>query len=217
MTRSIGVITGDLFRSTAGYERGVTYENVMRTLEKAVTRNPRYEISKMDFFRGDSFQITLTDPISILELSTYIRAYLKSLPENEGKISYDARLSISVYPTNKYSTYNESIFEQAYIYSGRNLEKMKKNNMLEFSSEHPSRTAAVRATTVLLDALIGMLSRPQAEVLRRSLENMTVDTKNFAIEMGTTRQNISKLVARSGTEDIIESLLSVRDFMKAEF
>ncbi|GKX46120.1 hypothetical protein [Pectobacterium carotovorum] len=217
MSKNIGVITGDLFRSSVGYERGFTYEKVMKTLEGEVIGNPRYNISKMEFFRGDSFQITLSDPVSILELSTYIRAYLISLQEGEDNIRFDARLSVSVYPTNKFSSFNESVFEKAHIDSGRNLEKMKRNSMLEFSSEYSARNAAVRATTVLLDTLISMLSRPQAEVLRRSLESMAIDTNNLAAEMGTTRQNIHKLIARSGTENIIESLLLVRDFMKVEF
>lgn len=217
MARSIGVITGDLFRSTAGYERGLIYEKVMKTLEKEIMKNPRYDVTKLEFFRGDSFQITLADPSSILELSVFIRTYLLSLPEGEDKVRYDARLSASVYLTNKYSSFNESVFEQAYIDSGRNLEKMKKNSMLEFSTEQPARAAAIRATTVLLDKLITMLSRPQAEVLRRSLENMVVDASTLARDMGTTRQNIHKLIARSGTENIIESLLSARDYMRMEF
>lgn len=217
MARSIGVITGDMFKSTAGYERGLTYEQAMKTLVGAIKQNPRYDISKIEFFRGDSFQITLADPASILELSVFIRTYLISLPEGEDGVRYDAKLSVSIFLTNQYSSFNESFFEQAHIDSGRNLEKMNKNSMLEFSAEQPTRTAAIRGTTLLLDTLIGMLSRPQAEVLRRALELMSVNPSELAIEMGTTRQNVHKLIARSGTENIIAALLSARDFIRAEF
>lgn len=216
MARSIGVITGDLYRSTAGYERGVTYQTAMRTLENKLKSNPEYEIADIDFFRGDSFQITLLNPPSLLEVAVYIRAYLIALTESKESPRLDARLSMSIFASNKSSSFSESVFEQAHIASGRSLDQMKKSSMLAFSTDNPGLAAPLHSVSVLLDTLLSTLSRPQAEVLYRSLEGMTINTSALAAEMGTSRQNIHKLVVRSGTENILESLIAIRDFMKME-
>jgi|GEM_PF-1674449 len=216
MARSIGVITGDLYRSTAGYERGLTYQTVMSTLKNKLRSNPRYEVADIDFFRGDSFQITLLNPVSLLEIAVYIRAYLIALTENKEEPRLDARLSMSIFTSNKSSSFNESVFEQAHIASGRSLDKMKKSSMLAFSTDNPGLAAPLQSVSILLDTLLSTLSRPQAEVLYRSLEEMTINTSALAAEMETSRQNIHKLVVRSGTENILESLITMRDFMKME-
>jgi len=216
MARNIGVITGDLYRSTSGYERGITYQTAMKTLEKKIKNNPRYEIAEIDFFRGDSFQITLLNPIPLLEIAVYIRACLIALTENKDGPRFDARLSMSIFASNKYSSVSDSVFEQAHIASGRSLDKMKKNSMLAFSTDNPTLAAPLQSVSTLLDTLLSMLSRPQAEVLYRSLEEMTINTSALAAEMGTSRQNVHKLLVRSGTENILESLVTMRDFMKME-
>lgn len=216
MARSIGVITGDLYRSTAGYERGITYQTVMSMLESKIRNNPRFDVADIDFFRGDSFQITLYNPASLLEIAVYVRTYLIALTESKEGPRLDARLSMSIFASNKSSSFSESVFEQAHIASGRSLDKMKKSSMLAFSSDNPVLAAPLQSVSVLLDTLLSTLSRPQAEVLYRSLEEMTINTSALAAEMGTSRQNIHKLVVRSGTENILESLITMREFMTME-
>ncbi|EOT3996478.1 hypothetical protein ACLAC8_005004 [Escherichia coli] len=93
----MGVITGDLYRSSTDYERGVSYIGLMEVMLENIKKNNRLRVADVDFFRGDSFQITSKDPINLLSIAVYIRAYLRSYSEkNDDKGMYDARLAISI-------------------------------------------------------------------------------------------------------------------------
>ncbi|MER4981566.1 hypothetical protein J9B74_26980, partial [Klebsiella pneumoniae] len=69
----MGVITGDLYRSSTDYERGVSYIGLMEVMLEKIKKNNRLRVSDVDFFRGDSFQITSKDPINLLSIAVYIR------------------------------------------------------------------------------------------------------------------------------------------------
>lgn len=202
----VGVITGDLFKSTAGRDRGYSYMKIMDTLTQRLNSSKvsnRYIIESMDFFRGDSFQITL-DPYSVIEIATYIRVYLLSLSDEMEEAKYDARMSISINSFNKYSRYNDSVFEKAHIDSGRALDSMPKHKMLTFSSDIPYLHASINAAVTLLDALLNNLSKPQADVLRRCIEIGGVNIPLIAEQTSKSRQNIHKIISRSGIDNIME-------------
>lgn len=123
--RYLGVITGDLYRSTAGLERGISYQNIMSLLRKNITiktiRYWRYRI-----FRGDSFQISCNDPAYLIEIAAYLRSFLLSLSEDIDDNKYDARMSLNITKFNRFSGYNSSVYEKAFIESGRALDDMPK-------------------------------------------------------------------------------------------
>ncbi|KQN55656.1 hypothetical protein GKQ23_12070 [Erwinia sp. E602] len=216
MSKLIGVITGDLFRSTAGLTRGIIYQRVMQQLEQTIVSHPRFDVAEMELFRGDAFQITLNDPSTLPELAAWLRASLMALPEEQDGVRYDARMSLTIFTRNRYSSFKESAFEQAHIVSGRNLETLDKKNMMVFGSDRPALDAPLRALIALLDPLLTMLSRPQAEVLQRAMAEMKVDTTALAAAMGSSRQNVHKLVTRSGCENIIAALLTIGEHIRME-
>lgn len=213
--RHIGVITGDLFKSTKGYDRGYLYQNIMSVLKDYLNDSRRYDIKKFEFFRGDSFQITLTDPTNIIEIATYIRAYLISLTdEDNDDANYDARMSLAVYQMNRYSGYEDSVYEKVYISSGRTLDNMSKNNLLEFNSDVPELEHSVKGSIILLDSLLSLMSKPQAAVLRLSIENGRIDATEIAKTLKKTRQNIYKIISRAKIENIMEYLRVNKKYMQ---
>lgn len=211
--RYIGVITGDLVNSSDGKERGITYNAVVNTLLREVSRHDWYSISKFEFFRGDSFQITMESPQSILEVAAFIRTYLISLTDVHELAHLDARLSLSIEMLNKYSQYTESAYEQAYIMSGKHLESMHKSKKMVFNSSQNNLMLPVSSITSLLDNTISMLSKSQAEILKEALDVMKVNPPDLVKKTQKTRQNIHKILERSGTERVIESLLNCRKFI----
>lgn len=72
---------------------------------------------------------------------------------------------------------------------------------------------SVSSITSLLDNTISMLSRPQIEILKEALDVMEVNPPALVKKTRKTRQNIHKILERSGTERIIESLLNCRKFI----
>lgn len=210
----MGVITGDLVTSSDGRNRGKTYGEIVKTMLNEVAKHDWYSISKADFFRGDSFQITIESPQSILEMAAFIRTYLISQTDVYEMTKLDARLSISIEMLNKYSQYNESVYEVAHILSGRNLDSINKNkkNMV-FNSSHQNLMFSLSSITNLLDNTITMLSKPQVDILKEALDTMEVKPPELARKMERSRQNIHKLIERSGTERIIDSLMDCRKYI----
>lgn len=207
--RFLGVITGDLYRSTAGFDRGKSYESIMDVLKISLNNSKRYRIDTMDFFRGDSFQITV-DPAYIIELAAYIRSYLISLSDEEEDIKYDARMSIAINKINIYSGINKTFHEKALIDSGRALDSMPKNKMIIFSSDIEAMQTLVGAGTQLLDAFLNQLSKPQAEVLKICIDQGMIDVPSIVSSSNKSRQNIYKLITRAGVENIMEYLRLTR-------
>lgn len=204
--RYLGVITGDLYRSTAGLERGIAYQDIMEELRHRILRSERYDIEDIEFFRGDSFQISCKNPSYLIEIITYIRSFLMSLSEGNDDNRYDARMSLNISKLNLFSGYKHSVYEKAFIDSGRALDNMPKHTMLLFSSDLPMLTMSLSSSVLLLDTLLGMLSKQQAEVLKLSIENGKLDMPYLVDKTKKTRQTIYKLVARSGIDNIIEYL-----------
>ncbi|HHQ6630419.1 TPA: hypothetical protein ACSTL1_001865 [Serratia fonticola] len=204
--RYLGVITGDLYKSTAGLERGIAYQGIMEQLRRRITQSKRYDIEGIEFFRGDSFQISCKDPSYLVEIAAYIRSYLLSLSEEDDDNRYDARMSLNITQFNRFSGYHHSVYEKAFIDSGRTLDDMPKNKMLLFSSDMQALTMSLNSSVLLLDTLFGMLSKQQAEVLKLSIENGRLDMPYLAEKTRKTRQTIHKLVTRSGLENLLEYL-----------
>ncbi|EMM0522937.1 hypothetical protein REY81_004819 [Klebsiella pneumoniae] len=204
--RYLGVITGDLYRSTAGLERGISYQNIMSLLRKKILQSKRYDIEGIEFFRGDSFQISCNAPAYLIEIAAYLRSFLLSLSEDIDDNKYDARMSLNITKFNRFSGYNSSVYEKAFIESGRALDDMPKNRMLIFSSDIQLLTISLNSSVLLLDTLFSMLSKQQAEILKLSIENGRLDMPYLVHETKKARQTIHKLVTRSGVENILEYL-----------
>lgn len=204
-SKFIGVITGDLYKSTAGYDRGLSYQNIMESLKKEFFVQKRYHFEKIEYFRGDSFQISISDPSYIVEVAAYIRAYLLSLTDDEDS-RYDARMSLNISRFNRYTSQSETYFEKAFVVSGRNLDNMPKNKRLIFNSDVTALDLSLNASVLLLDSLMGMMSKPQSEVFKRCLDLGMIDVTQISSELKKSRQNIHKLISRAGIDNLLEYL-----------
>ncbi len=203
----MGVITGDLYKSSSDYERGVPYIGVMEVLLEKIIKNKELKVSRVEFFRGDSFQITSKDPIHLLSIAVYIRAYLRSYSdqdEEQGK--YDARLAISIDKFNKYRRDINSIFESAQIKSGRSFDLIENDEMMVFDSSMNELKEVYTPSVILLDALLSMLSKPQSEILREILYDRSRSISTIAEKLGKSKQVVYKTMKRGGVDKIIKFL-----------
>lgn len=211
MKNGIGVITGDLFKSSVGYERGLPYLGSMEAILKKLQNLDMFAIEKVDIFRGDFFQITLSDPAYFLDLAVYLRSCLISLSDDIEK-KYDARLSLS-YSEMDLSTdlKDRSYFEDAYLLSGRGLDDMPKNVMMDFNSTIQSWHRSFSGPVRLLDFIVGSLSKPQAQVLSEIILERKINVLGLSARTGKTQQNIYKLMDRGGVRQIYDFLERSRD------
>ena len=211
MKNGIGVITGDLYKSSVGYERGLPYLKSMETVLKNLEKLEMFSIQKIDIFRGDFFQITLSDPAYFLDLAVYLRSCLISLSDDI-ETKYDARLSLS-YSEMDFSTElkDRSYFEEAYLLSGRGLDNMPKNMMMEFNSSIEGWHRSFNGPIRLLDFIIGSLSKPQAQVLSEVILERKINVLGLSARTGKTQQNLYKLMERGGIRQIYDFLEYSRD------
>ncbi|MBN7822626.1 hypothetical protein KUU21_05185 [Pseudomonas aeruginosa] len=211
MKNGIGVITGDLYKSSIGYERGLPYLKSMETVLKNLEHLDMFSIQQVDIFRGDFFQITLSEPAYFLDLAVYLRSHLISLSDDI-EMKYDARLSLSYSEIDLSAELkNRSYFEDAYLLSGRGLDHMPKNTMMIFSSKiekwHKSFSGPIR----LLDYIVSSLSKPQAQVLSEIIIERRINALELSKKTGKTQQNIYKLIDRGGIRQIFDFLENSRD------
>ena len=212
MSNGIAVITGDLYRSSTGYDRGLPYVKSMESMLRKISDDSAFLVRKIDVFRGDFFQITLHEPTTIFEVSVYIRSFLIALTEENG-IKYDARLSLSYSETNSsVGIDSKSYFEEAYIISGKNLDFMEKDVMMEFNSSIRSWHHSFHGAVRLLDFMVGSLSKPQAEVLSWAIRNKGIQIPEIALDTKKSQQNIHKLINRGG----IKNIMSFLEFSKEQ-
>jgi len=203
----MGVITGDLHNSSTDSQRGIPYLRIMEVMLDKILKNKYLRVSEVDFFRGDSFQITSNDPIHLLSVAVYIRAYLRSYSDDSddgGK--YDSKLAISIDRYNKYKRNVNSVFESAQIKSGRRFELIESNEMMAFDSSIGELNEIYLPSIILLDSLMSMLSKPQSEILRELVYNRDKSVSSLSLELGKSKQAVYKTIKRGGVDKIMTFL-----------
>jgi hypothetical protein len=213
MKKGVSVITGDLYKSSVGYERGLPYLKSMEAVLKNLESLDMFSIQKIDIFRGDFFQITLSDPAYFFDLAVYLRSCLISLSDDI-QMKYDARLSLSYSEIDLSADLrNRSYFEDAYLLSGRGLDNMPKNKMMEFNSTIEGWHRSFNGPVRILDFIVGSLSKPQAQVLSEIILERKINVLGLSALTGKSQQNIYKLMDRGGIRQIYEFLEYSRDLI----
>jgi hypothetical protein len=211
MRNGIAVITGDLYKSSKGYERGLPYLKSMETILKKIDKSDMFYVSHIDIFRGDFFQITLSNPAFLFDLAVYVRASLISLSDDL-HTKYDARLSLAYGEKDQSVDLEErSYFEEAYLISGKALDEMPKNIMMDFNSNIEGWHKSFHGPIRLLDFIVGSLSKPQAQVLAEIILERRTDVSGLSTKTGKSQQNIYKLIDRGGIRQICDFLDYSRD------
>lgn len=211
MRNGVSVITGDLYKSSVGYERGLPYLKSMEAILKNVERLDIFPIQKIDVYRGDFFQITLNDPAYFIDLAVYLRSCLISISDDMD-IKYDARLSLSYSEIDPSAELRDrSYFEDAYLLSGRGLDSMPKNTMMDFNSTIEGWHRAFHGPVRLLDFIVGSMSKPQAKVLSEIILEREINVLNLSLKTKKSQQNIYKLMDRGGIRKIYDFLEYSRD------
>jgi len=202
----LGVITGDLFRSSTGIDRGIIYVKIMDTMLKNIMENEDFKVDSAKSFRGDSFQIVTNNPSELLRVAIYIRSYLRSYSDDNSNVKYDARLSMSIDKYNKYNNRIDSVFESAQIKSGRKLDNLDRNYSMGFDSSSNDMCKIYVPVIFLIDALMSNISKPQSEILRELTFNRQVTLAKVPEIIGKTAQSIYKTANVCGASKIMDCI-----------
>ena len=182
------VLTGDIIKSSR-LQPG-QLESVRSSLLGAVDVVRRWKRGlvkgKLEFFRGDAWQVLLTDPAMAMRAGILLRASLLA----EGVA--DTRIAIGLGTVQKVSPRTISLSTgQAFFLSGHGLDSMTQYSRMTVEVPKPAGPLSdwLSAASHLCDALIGQWTRRQAEIVCAAVDPKEPDHEEIA---RTLRPAVSK-------------------------
>lgn len=191
------VITGDIVNSTL---LDNSQEKKLISSLKAV-----FVDHKIEFFRGDSFQVYVKDPNLALRLSLLARTMAISFLEEENTVATDLRICIGIgtvqLPVRRLSTARG----EAFILSGRRFDEMSKSDLrIAFAVQDPLANEGLQVIAEYINAIFETMTAKQAEVIFELLKGEM--QKSVARKLKKTKSTIHQRLT-SGRWPEIEKLL----------
>ena len=186
-----GVITGDIIESSAIQ---IKYRDfLLESVRKIANELSVMEPVKIEFFRGDSFQMVIDNPENAIKIAVLLRAGLKSHTPKEYKKPWDARLALGM-GTISYHADNIVVSDgEAFQYSGRELDEMGKRRLV-VKTRWSDVNEELQVSTAFADELISSWSVSQSQATYQALLYNT-SQKEIAHKFKKSAQNISKLLS----------------------
>jgi hypothetical protein len=129
---------------------------------------------KLEFYRGDSFQVYLKHPQEALKLLLKMRTAAKGINQASMVPVSDIRASIGIGLVNIPVKTISTATGEAFILSGRSFDGMlKSDQQLVIQAGIPSISPALRLIASFVDYLLSQLTSKQAEVVFELLNNHT--------------------------------------------
>jgi hypothetical protein len=202
--KKYAVLTTDIVHSTQ--LNATDYSAVMTTLEKLLKSHELKYECKFEIFRGDSFQVLYPNIIDAMKSALSIRLFLQSGIDCP---AVKLTQSLATGSIDKASTKLSSSLGEAFILSGRALDKASRGDLIvNISSNVGANDLTI--STLFLHHLLDGLTEKQAEVLYYYIDFDFPEQQSIADHMNMTRQNITAHLKRSGAELVKAYLLGYR-------
>ncbi|MGM9842493.1 MAG: hypothetical protein ACI31D_09875 [Candidatus Limisoma sp.] len=193
-----GVITGDIIESSAIQ---IKYRDfLLESIQTIVEELSVIEPLKVEFFRGDSFQMLIGSPENAMRIAVLLRAGLRSRTPIECKKPWDARLSLGVGTISYYSNNTVLSDGEAFQYSGRGLDEIGKR-CLVVKTKWAEIDEELQVSTAFADEVISSWSVPQSQAAYQALL-YDISQKEIARRLQQSAQNISKLLSAARVNHI---------------
>lgn len=196
------IITGDVVNSTKlkAEERSVMLNSLQQIPELLY---PLQNIS-IEIFRGDSFQLRVSDPTIALRCALAIRAWLRSHRLEYSKI-LDARIAVGV-GTLDYESEDLSTSDgEAFRLSGRLLDGMIKSR-LEVQTPWLDVNEELKLLTAFADDIVSSWSCNQSKIILQSLITSKSHVE-LSQQLEISRQMVDKSL-KASKEYLIEGYIN---------
>ncbi|MDR5590168.1 SatD family protein [Christiangramia sp. SM2212] len=216
----IAVISADLLSSTS-YSQELL-EKVINSLNQEFKLINKLfpEDSGFKIFRGDSFQGIIYDPGKALKVAIQLKTSINRIHLHEDEVNKafrkeaDLRLAIGI---GTYDFKRDSIMEangQAFQYSGRTLDEMKKENRkIQLKTPVENVNNEFDTSLLLFDTIADKWSTASAEVIYYLLRDLK--EADIAAELGISQSAVNQRKKAAGW-DAIEKLLTRYEFVTKE-
>ena len=161
------VLTGDIVNST-GLSRQQE-KNLFTSISNTFNGH------KFEYFRGDSFQAFLQDPTPALNMALLCRAQAIGIASEEGKHSFDVRISIGLGQAKSPVKNVGTSVGEAFLLSGRAFDEMPKDGArLTLITVNPIANISCALIGDYIDSIFNKMSSKQAEVVTGLLKKNTL-------------------------------------------
>ena len=171
------VLTGDIVNST----------KLKKAVEKKLLLLLHATLSdyKFEFYRGDSFQVYVTNPSEALKTALLCRTAAISISKNEEINLSDVRVSIGIGTVKTLVKTLGAAKDEAFVLSGRAFDELEKSETrLSISTGNNLANAGLAVISDYINAILKTMTGKQAEVI-------------FELLKGQTQQEVAKLLKRS--------------------
>jgi hypothetical protein len=182
------VLTGDIVNSTK--LTAAKEAKLSSTLSELFADNG----SKFEFYRGDSFQAYVKNPVIALRLALLSRSAAIRLFKEEKIALSDIRISIGIGEVKTPVRSLKTAKGEAFILSGRRFDEIMKNNQrLAISTGNTLANEGLQVIADYLNAIFDVMTGKQAEVIFELLkgEMQKVVAKKFKKTKSTIHQRIT--------------------------
>ena len=204
----IAVLTGDLVESSAhdAEELAAIRTRLAEAAEQCNQWRPGLILGGPQFFRGDSWQLALSQPGSFLRVAIALRSALLALP-----VRADSRIGIGIGGYERLDPEHVSLsLGDAFTRSGNALDQMKRDRGFRIDmAATVSPGDWVPAMLSLAGELVGRLQPRQAELVWRSIGPAAPLQKQVAQAMGITPQTASEGLASAGLPALVAAAEAV--------
>lgn len=188
------IITGDIVKS-----RSLKNPELWITALKSALAYLNSDTSQWEIYRGDSFQIEITDISKSFISAVYLKACVKMIH------GLDVRLGIGIgKKTYESNTISESNGE-AFIFSGETLESLKKEKVnLRLKTTDAQLNDELNLYLKLASTFMDSWTVSSAEIVKLSIEQPDALQQELADIIGTKQDAISKRQKRAELDLIWE-------------
>lgn len=160
------VLTGDIVNSTR--LKKVTEKKLLKILTAALAKY------QFEFYRGDSFQVYVKNPVEALQTALLCRTAAISVSKNETNNLSDVRISIGIGAVTMQVKTLGTAKGEAFILSGRAFDEITgTDTRLVIATANSLANAGLQIIADYLNAILKVMTGKQAEVIFELLQKKT--------------------------------------------
>jgi len=189
----VAIITGDLINSSESDPK--IWLKILKKELNAVGKSPAY----WEVYRGDSFQLLISNPLDALWVAIKIKVALKIMD------SLDVRMSIGIGAKEYNAVKITEANGPAFIYSGEQFEQLKKEKVnLALKSAWELFDKEMNLYLKLALNIMDNWTTNAAEIVKLSMENPGKSQKELGKLIGLQQNTVSDRLKRAYYKDIME-------------
>jgi len=199
----ISIITADIVNSRSLNNQDL-WLNPLKNLLNNWGKNPQ----QWEIFKGDYFQLEISDPLQSLRAALRIKALIKSLEisdQQKRKSDIDVRIAIGIgkkeFTSDRISESNGS----AFVFSGEKYEMLKKEKItLAVKSGWEDFDREINLYLKLVVIFMNKWSYSSAEIANTILKNPHKTQAEIGQQLGIEQNSVSGRYTRANLEEILE-------------